>query len=225
MAIAIHALSSGGHNSINPMSFNHTIGAGANLVLYVAAIIDASGDQNPTASSDLDGAFTSSVGEVIASAGNQALAVWRKVNPTVGTHSITIDADNNAATAGIALTLSDVDQTTPDADAGTNGGQGTSRSVTVANAAAGNLVVDFVAMNMIITSVAAGANQTEQVNTNTGDTGTAYGCSTQTGADGGVMSWSWLSTQRTALVAFRAIAAGGAAAPRRAESLLVGLAQ
>jgi hypothetical protein len=207
------------------ITVNLTVTAGA-LLLVVAVYYDDTADRNPVASSDVDGSLTALAGgEVISNATSQGCAVFWKQNPTAGAHVITGDWDTGSSVgAVVAITFDDINTTTPITDAGTDSGSDTTVSTTVANAASGDLIVDALAVNGN-PALTVGANQTAHINASTGTSGgTMYGLSTQAGADGGVMSWTWTGSQRTAQVAFRlpAAAGGGGGASGR-DLMLLGM--
>lgn len=225
---AIHdaAVGDAGADGTVPLTINYTTTTGATLLLVMVGV-DTTTDRNPVASSDLDGALTL-VGEVLASADNQGCALFKKENPSIGAHVITCDTDNVSSAdliEGIVVSFDDTNATTLITDAGTDSGSAANISTTVANAASGDLIVDFFVVNGNPT-ITVGADQTERINLNNGGSaGTMYGMSTQAGASGGVMSWTWTGNRRTAQVAARLPAAGGGGGgPRRKGSLaLVGV--
>jgi hypothetical protein len=212
---AIHDASVNAHTEVESetaVTFGFTVTTGAEL-LIVAVFVDAVIDENPVASSDLDGALTAvSGGEVIGAATAQCLAVFYKQNPTVGAHSITGDWTSTLTPgAAIAATFDSINETTPIADAATDSGSDTTVSSTVPNVGSGDLVIDFLAVNGN-PALTVGADQTALENNSTGTSGgTMYGMSSQDGANGGAMTWTWTGTQRTAQVAFRLPAVGGGA--------------
>ncbi len=88
---------------------------------------------------------------------------------------------------------------TAPADGATDTGTGTSSSVTVSNVGDDDFVFDAIAEDN--GSPSAGTNQTERWNLN--QQGDYSGGSTQDGADGGVMSWSWGQSREFAHMALR----------------------
>jgi len=202
--------------SVGTVSRSFTVTTGAEI-LFVIGVVDVATDVNPVCTSDLDTLTALPGGEVISTANNQALVVFYKLNPTVGTHTITNTWDGGGSlstTGAIGGVTFDTLNATQFSDVGTDSsGPDASVSTTVANAASGDLIVDFFAVNSNPT-ITVGADQTQQINASTGTSGgTMYGASTQAGANGGVMSWSWTGNQRTAQVAFRLRSASAAAVP------------
>jgi hypothetical protein len=222
---AIHdAYASNGSESASvgtvTLSFTVTTGAG---ILVVAAIVDVATDVNPVITTNQGDTFTL-LAEVIAAAGNQALALYYTLNPTVATHTLTNtwDGGGSLSTTGAIIAATFDGLNSPNiTDAGTDGGSDTSVSTTVANAVTNDLIIDFFAVNSNPT-ITIGADQTQRVNASTGTSGgTMYGASTQPGANGGVMSESWTGAQRTAQVAARLPGPGGGGGGTPAPQLML----
>jgi len=224
---AIHdAYASNGSESASvgtvTLSFTVTTGAG---ILVVAAIVDVATDVNPVITTNQGDTFTAlSGGEVIAAAGNQALAVFYVLNPTVATHTLTNtwDGGGSLSTTGAIIAATFDGLNSPNiTDAGTDSGSDSSVSTTVANAVTNDLIIDFFAVNSN-PAITVGADQTQRVNASTGTSGgTMYGASTQPGANGGVMSWTWTGAQRTAQVAVRLPGPGGGGGGTTAPQLML----
>lgn len=93
--------------------------------------------------------------------------------------------DSAGGTTVAAVCFSGVDQTTPAGTAQTGAGDSGAPSVTVTSVNSTDLVVDF--WGIWSGTNAAGANQTERINTVASN---SICISTQLGSDGGVMSWT-----------------------------------
>lgn len=116
-------------------------------------------------------------------------AGYQMVAPTTGAQTVTATAASSAPLEqgmGI-MSLTGVNQANPVGTAVTTTGNGTSPSLTVATPAADSLVVDAVVIGGLLAS--AGADQTERYAINGSPYMFQQG-STQSGASGGVMSWS-----------------------------------
>ncbi|MFO0773701.1 MAG: hypothetical protein U0172_03435 [Nitrospiraceae bacterium] len=116
-------------------------------------------------------------------------AGYQMVAPTTGAQTVTATAASSAPLEqgmGI-MSLTGVNQANPVGTAVTTTGNGTSPSLTVATPAADSLVVDAVVIGGLLAS--AGADQTERYAINGSPFMFQQG-STQSGASGGVMSWS-----------------------------------
>jgi len=136
---------------------------------------------------------------------NWNAAAFQLVNPTDGTNTVTISyGATQDDIAGYAQLLTGVDQTTPIGNTQTSTGDATSCTATVTGVNADTLVMDVLAFDTEFgTTITAGANQTEISNiTSTGGFPVILGGSTQDGADGGVMSWSFNAADDFAFVAF-----------------------
>lgn len=68
---------------------------------------------------------------------------------------------------------------------------GTSLSATVPNVTTGDMVVDFATVSSLFVTLTVGANQTARANPIDGGGYNRSAVSTQAGADGGVMSWTF----------------------------------
>lgn len=193
-------------DSVGTDSMSYTVTAGAEI-LIVACGVDVATDVNPVATSSLDTLTAMPGGEVISNANNQALALFYVLNPTPGTHTLTNtwDGGGSLSTTGciMAVTYDTLNASTKFADVNTDSGSDTSNSTTVANVLGVDVVLDFFLVNSN-PAITIGADQTQRINSSTGTSGgTMYGASTQSGANGGVMSESWTGAQRTAQVALR----------------------
>lgn len=199
---------------VSPCDTAVTIAAGTDLCLFTAAIVDASTDENPTQT--WDGGAMTAVGEVIGSSTSQPDAVFKQVNPNLGTLNLrtTWDVDGGGNILGVvAVCLSGVNQTTPnDAATAVDAGGVTSISSDISSET-GDLVIDFVGVNGDPT-ITAGAGQTERANFlvqqdgQPASGGTKVGCSTEPGGATVTMSWSWsASSSRTSRVVFNINAA------------------
>jgi hypothetical protein len=147
----------------------------------------------------------------------------------VGTGAQTVTSTLDAAASDHALgviSFTGVDQTTPTGNTQTATNTGTSATVTVTGVAADDMVVD----NIYTTyggggSPAVGANQTERYAELPFWIGSHLAGSTQAGADGGVMSWTFDSRPYT-LGAVRLIAAaGGGGGSTTRNLMLMGVGQ
>jgi hypothetical protein len=91
-----------------------TVPSGTNRLLLLIAGMDSSPSAGWTSvSSDLDGALTATGMDQENTSDLQRLAIWAKVNPTVGTHTMTVTQMASTRGRAIALVLSNVHQTTP----------------------------------------------------------------------------------------------------------------
>lgn len=120
------------------------------------------------------------------------------VNTTPDDHTLTINS------------MTGVHQTTPVGTQQTATGGSTSQTVTVGSVGADDLVVDHLLVTDP-TGITIGADQTQRSTEATA--GHSMYNSTQLGSSGGVMSWSWTNNAINILgaIAFKPVAAGGAA--------------
>jgi hypothetical protein len=114
--------------------------------------------------------------------------LWYRKAPTPGASKIIqITFTASAGAGSCALGFIDADQTTTfgTAVSAVSPGGGSDPITVTAGTAAGEIIVDFVTGGSNST---AGADQTQRYHNV--DLGALFACSTQNGADGGVMSWT-----------------------------------
>jgi hypothetical protein len=88
--------------------------SGANrLLLLVAGMNSFGGSGWTSVSSNLDGALTATGMDNTNTSDLHRLAAWAKINPTVGTHTVTITHTTSREGRAMAFVLTDVNQTTP----------------------------------------------------------------------------------------------------------------
>lgn len=123
------------------------------------------------------------------------------------THVVTSTSGDQALAV---VSLTGVDQTTPvGTPESASGAAATSASVTVAGVGADDLVVDAITTdNGDGVAPVVGANQTQRTTEHPAWVGSFHATSSQAGADGGVMSWTF-SSRRFCLGAVNFIAASG----------------
>jgi len=134
--------------------------------------------------------------------------IWKLVNPDTGTHDLVVNLNTGDRFFTAAIFAENVDQTTPLLTGAEDHGNGAAPSCTVGSVGASDLVFDVVSIDGGGKTPSPGANQTGQWDINSGGENEGAG-STQSGADGGVMSWSWSGSSDYALVAAAFKDAGG----------------
>ena len=153
----------------------------------------------------------------IAHQGNSLVA------PTTGAQTVATDltvAGSKDYLSGGAISMTGVHQTTPTGTSARASGTGTTASVTAADAVSGDLVVDSIlGWTDSAGTLTIGANQTER-NAQDWAPGNIlrFKQSSQAGADGGVMSWTWTNPNPDVgwilgAIAFKPLAAAGATHP------------
>lgn len=163
-----------------------TISSGANRVA-IASVSHQEAGITCTGVSGAGGAFTS-CGTRVVNTGKVGYQ-WGRIAPSSGAQTVTAtfnDVWGSRQTLAV-VTATDADQTTGWSDYTTATGNSTAPSVTVTNAATGDLLVDHV-FGAGGGAATAGADQTERYD-HMGTTALSCG-STQPGASGGVMSWA-----------------------------------
>jgi hypothetical protein len=193
------------------ISLSHT-STGANRAVLAAFGNSASSPQNPVSctygGTGMTQVWSASDGSFCKS------AAYRLVAQATGAQ--TVQASVAAGTDQMCLaviSMTGVDQTAPVGTPATSTSISGTPSVTVASPGSSDMVVDFLMCGGGIDDTsAAGANQTKRTSEVVNNT--YFATSTQSGADGGVMSWSLNTTPSfgTILGAVNFIAAGGGGA-------------
>lgn len=161
--------------------------SGVNRAIFVGVGTYGSGSPAPATGVTYNGVSLSKLwGEEASSYHSSG---WLLVAPDTGTHDVVVSFGgvtpqqyNPQGIVVISLNL--VDQSTPNGTVQTASGYGTSPSVTVSPDSS-DLIIDTIRSG---NSLTIGANQTQRL---TGTPASPRSCaSTQSGADGGVMSWT-----------------------------------
>lgn len=160
MAIALDASSQGSNNNTTSLTISHTIGSGADRVLYVFV---ASNDNTP----DLDTATVTyggtSLGSSIATVfgSSMYLHIWRMTNPPTGTANIVISNSMPMYLHCYASSWTGVDQATPNGTVATyNIASSSSPRSLAVTAATDGVVVDFLHRRVVASSLTPDATQT-----------------------------------------------------------------
>jgi hypothetical protein len=185
------------------VTWSHTCAASAVLIVGVCWALDAFG--TPTGVTYNSSAMTAAGAGVLV-ASNYGVRLWYHITPASGAHTVDVSVSGPDV---IAFAVSATSAGTP-SDYTTATGSSTTPSVTVTNAASGDLIVDTVLSVSSISST--GANQT--IPTNGGPVGPAsigfYGATSyQAGVDGGVMSWTSSASDNWAIAGIRIPNSGG----------------
>lgn len=143
--------------------------------------------------------------------GNTEAAIWCAIAPSTGSQTASVTFSNTWGNdlALIVSTYTGADQTTPCQNGNAATGNDTAATVTVASAAADDIVVDAVIALATAISIAVDANQTSIAEFEPNGS-TRSGSSYQDGADGGVMSWTLGATAQWSIAAARVVAAAAA---------------
>lgn len=139
--------------------------------------------------------------------------VWYLIAPAVGTANVVVSLDTSDVGLIGAYVLTGVGQTTPFGNTQSgSGGSGTGTGTeTVTGVASGDLVIDALTIDATGHNGVQGANQTEQYDVDGGGGGCEGYSSTQAGADGGDMSYTWTTSAPFAYFTYRVIQASSGA--------------
>ncbi len=153
-----------------------------------------------------------------AASGSYTVWQYYLTNPTVGTYDtvITLSGTSNLYGGVVAYKGANMLDPVGTTVTATDGG-GFSPPITVtATTAAGQVVIDAAFLSSAVAAT-VGANQTERVNINANQ---QILISTQAGADGGVMSWTWTGVEYWGTVATPLKPTTGATAIQKASMFL-----
>lgn len=199
-----------GGTAVTSVTFSATVAAGTDTVMAVC--IQAEGDGSG------GGAVTSVTfnGDALTLVDEQNNTtwsfseIWRRIAPDVTTANVVVNVNSPDKFITGVYVADGVDQTTPFRTPVKATGSTTSASVTVTGVVTGDLLIDSLSIDSGSHAAAVGANQTERWDLNTSNANTGAS-STQAGADGGVMSWTWTGSAPYSIVATAFIAVAGAA--------------
>lgn len=192
------------------LTLSHTASGADRAAFIGVAMRSATVGAGTTSYAGGGGSVTSSF--TAEDAGIQA-AIYGFYKTAPATTAQTVTSDITATTPddhflGV-ITMTGVDQTTPVGTAATDPvAYDVSPTVTVGSVAAGDMVVDLLINQG---SPTVGASQTARLSPAATSYPSYFRCSTQSGTDGGVMSWSHAGNETRALgaVAFKEAAGGG----------------
>lgn len=219
MAIVRSALVVGADvTSGTTMTTSVTVGAGSDGLLLAFVHLEAenvgadhvtSVVWNGTALTELDKTWGANWSEV---------QCFYLKNPTPATGNLvtTITGATQGPGRHVAAVFTGVDQTTTfratQKTAQGHSASATSSTLTVPAAASGDYLIDALTVDATGHALTVGANQTEEWD-DPAATNCDTGGSSQAGADGGVMSWTWTTSAPFSHIAVGLIPASGAAAP------------
>lgn len=174
-------------NSVGSLTTSSWTIGGTNRYCYAAVMWRQTGITCSSVSG-AGGSFTA-VNARVTNAAGRSVHLFGRIAPSTGSQTVTA---NFSDTWGNDLALKcvnyeGVDQTTPASDFNSANGLSTAATVTIANAATGDMIVDACVGNSTGTGT-EGANQTERADGSQGANN--FYVSDQAGADGGVMSWT-----------------------------------
>lgn len=205
MAIARQSITNGTAVTGTTQTESVTVSSGSDLILIalIHAEVTAEGASGVTWNSV---ALTQLI-EVAGTSFAEA-QIWYLKNPTPATANLVATYPGGSHKNLSALVFTGVNQTGTFRTAQSSAGNsGTSSSLTVPSVASGDYVLDALTLDSTGHLAAVGANQTEEYDL--GMTGSDRCHSSQAGADGGVMSWTWTTSCPRAHVATALIPASG----------------
>ncbi len=199
MTVDASSSNSTGSTASTTLSWTHTVGASGNRQLFVGVSIN-----RPAGGASVSG-ITCGVSPLALVGANDStptpngtrIEIWTLANPPSGACTVTVTLSAAAEFVGGATSFFGVDPTTPYSGYVSATAISSPVSVTVASAA-GNLVLDTVAIRGDGSAVAPGASQTQRwlSQTEANNSGVWGGGSTAAGAASVTMSWTVTSGNR-----------------------------
>ena len=180
--------SSTNSTSTNSLSWSHTVADGSNRALFVEVSIANTG--TTATSVTYGGTALTLVGR--STTGNLPVEIWRLVSPTVGTANVVVNLSATTPVAAGATSFNGVSQANPVRTFYSASGTGTESSVTVADSATGDLVIDVQAWQGQPTGGTVGPGQS--LNWSSVNTFITGGSTQEAGAPSVVMSASFTSS-------------------------------
>ena len=182
-------------NTGTPRTFQVAVATGDTL--YVGCMWDSS-SVTITGITHNGDSMGSALATEVHSVTQISSALYRLLNPDVGTFDITVTWSGGGGddSACVGLAIANVDQGTPETNTASNeAGAATSHTANI-ECPAGNLALDILGLSAAVTNLAPTGGQSERADETSA---TAHlGASTLNGAGTTTMSWSWTSSaQRT----------------------------
>lgn len=217
MPIALDAVSQGSIGSATSLTISHTVGSGSDRVLYV--FVDGSNSTDLMAAGTVTYGGTS-LGSPLQSVletgnGSNFLRVYRMTAPPSGTANVVITPSATAFLHVYCVSLSGVDQTTPEGSIVTSPASGvntTSASPvsTTVTLGTGGLALDMITRRVASSSLTPDASQTRNGTEQTGGAIATSGSSRKAGSGSTTMTWTHASTNNVAHLVVPVNAAAGA---------------
>lgn len=181
------------------VTWSHTCAASSKLVVFVAWALDAFGTPSGVT---YNGSAMTAAGTAATVATHYKVRAWYHDSPASGANNVVVSVSGPDVIAWAVSVTSSGTPTDYTTGNGTN-----DPSITVLNAASGDLIAD---MALTIASPTVGANQTQRVNLGaTANAGFFAAGSTQPGASGGAMEWTQGTADNWAQAGIRFPDAGG----------------
>lgn len=200
---------------VTSLTFAVTVAAGTNTAMAVSVGYENNGSGGVAVSSVTFNGDSLTQHAAIDTASWSGTAVFQRAAPDVATGNVVVTMSTADKYSVGVYVANDVDQTTPLRTAQTaQAATGTSVGpLTVASVVTGDIVFDSLSLDSNGAAPVQGADQTEQWDYATAGTFHSHASSTQPGASGGAMGYSWTGSRPYSYIATAFAEAGGAAAP------------
>ena len=214
MAIAVDAITQGSIAGDASLTISHTVGSGSDRVLYVFTVGHNSGDLMSSGTVAYGGAGMGSRLAMEEGQGQNWLSVFRLTAPSSGTANIVITPSAGAFLHAYCVSLSGVDQTTPEATivsspAGTGGATSASPLTTTVTLGTGGLALDMISRRVASSSLTPDGSQTRAGTEITAGGIATSGASYKAGSGSTGMVWTFASTSNVSHLVVPVNAASG----------------
>ena len=197
MAIAIDAITQGSIAGTASLTISHTVGSGSNRVLYVFAECHNSVDYLASGTVTYGGTSLGSAVQGVVETGSDSnyLRVWRMTAPTSGTANVVITPSASAFIHAYCISLTGVDQTTPEGTIATSPATTSPSNSTSPISTTVTLGTDGLALDMLTRRVASSGLTPDGTQTRIGTELTAgavatSGASYKAGSGSTTMTWT-----------------------------------
>jgi len=161
MPIAFDSGSSGKTSGASTLTISHTVGAGADRLLLVAAACINGTDFLASATVTYGGVSLGAPKYAVTATANNIVRVWWMVAPATGTANVVITTAAGASVKAFVTSWAGVDQTTPISAAVSSGTGYALSPLTHSIAAASGVAVDFLCNRAASKTMTVGAGQTQ----------------------------------------------------------------
>lgn len=195
MAVAFDAITDGNVAGNTTITVNHTMGAGANGVIYAILLWRKTTTKPSSPGCTWNGSAMTYVGT--SDSLNRGIFLWRTIAPTSGAHDCVASWTNSTNAVLVVVSYTGVSQTAPEGTLVTAGDNTNNPTCTVPSAA-DQIVMDAVIMDTGVLTEGAGQTKRSSESATTANTAT----STQTGEASTVMDWSSSTSDNWRVLAF-----------------------
>ncbi len=205
MAVDFDATSQGSVNGATSLTISHTVGSSSNRALYVFVNAYNTTDLMASGTVTYGGVSLTAIGTVETGNGSNFLRVFRLLAPASGTANVVITPSASAFMHAYCVSLSDVDQTTPEGTVVTSpatgaGSTSTSPISTTVTLGTGGMALDMITRRVASSSLTPDGSQTRTGTEITAGALATSGSSRKAGSGSTTMTWTFASTNNVSHV-------------------------